>query len=197
MEIDHSGHRQRLKNALRSGGMLSFAPHEAAEMMLYAALPRRDVNALAHTLTEKAGSVGALIEAEESEIVRMGASEGTARILSAFGACVRVCREGVTGGFVRTRGELEVLLDRLSSAKNGAAAISRAGEILGEFTLPGKNAASAAARELISLGASSLIFVAEEDYPEKEMENLKIFLKNTDMELKIFTKNGGERKERV
>jgi len=87
---DHSGHRARLKNALRETGLSSFAPHEVIELMLYTALPRRDVNELAHYLDEAFGGAAGLLRASESELVTKGGlTENAARIIAAYGKCVR------------------------------------------------------------------------------------------------------------
>ena len=51
----HDGHRQRMKDRLLTSGLASFSEHEIIELLLYYAIPYRDVNELAHTLTTRFG----------------------------------------------------------------------------------------------------------------------------------------------
>jgi len=46
----HEGHRDRMRQRFEQVGMDSFAAHEALEMLLYYAVPRRDTNEIAHKL---------------------------------------------------------------------------------------------------------------------------------------------------
>ena len=43
----HDGHREKMRRRFLSGGLESFAPHEALELLLYYAIPRRDTNPIA------------------------------------------------------------------------------------------------------------------------------------------------------
>lgn len=64
----HAGHRARLKERFCKGEMDAFAPHEALELLLTYAIPRRDTNALAHALIERFGSLHAVLEAPVEEL---------------------------------------------------------------------------------------------------------------------------------
>ena len=44
----HDGHRDRLREKFIRHGLSSLEPHEVVELMLYAAVPRKDMNPLAH-----------------------------------------------------------------------------------------------------------------------------------------------------
>ena len=48
--MEHAGHRERLRARFAQSGLTGFAPHEALELLLTFAIPRRDVNPLAHQL---------------------------------------------------------------------------------------------------------------------------------------------------
>ena len=57
----HTGHRKRVRDKFETGGFTQFADHEILEALLFAAVPYRDTNPLAHTLIERGGSLaGAL-----------------------------------------------------------------------------------------------------------------------------------------
>ena len=108
--VDHSGHRARLKQALRENGLSGFAPHEVIELILYCALPRRDVNELAHRLDDEFGGISGLLKADrEALISRGGLSENTAEIILAVGDCVRAYAEfdGEGDVFIRTMADAE------------------------------------------------------------------------------------------
>lgn len=64
----HDGHRERMKSKLLRTSIDSFEPHEVLEMLLFYALPRRDVNALAHELINTFGSFDRVLEADPAEL---------------------------------------------------------------------------------------------------------------------------------
>ncbi len=65
---DHGGHRQRMKERFIEQGLEGFAPHEALELLLFYAIPQKDVNPLAHTLIDRFGSFSNVLEAPVSEL---------------------------------------------------------------------------------------------------------------------------------
>ena len=68
----HSVHRNRLRQRVLSGGFEGLQPHEIIEFLLYYAIPRQDVNELAHALIRRFGSVqgnGAFIDHESSSLL--------------------------------------------------------------------------------------------------------------------------------
>ena len=67
---EHSGHRERMRQRFeRDSGMDSFAPHEALELLLTYAIPRKDTNPIAHHLIERFGSLHAVLEAPADELM--------------------------------------------------------------------------------------------------------------------------------
>ena len=64
----HAGHRQRVRARLLSEGPDAMAPHELLEFILFYAIPKRDVNPLAHRLIDRFGSLGGVLAADESEL---------------------------------------------------------------------------------------------------------------------------------
>ena len=55
----HDGHREKMRQRFLTGGLDGFADHEALELLLYYAIPRRDTNPIAHALMERYGSLSA------------------------------------------------------------------------------------------------------------------------------------------
>jgi DNA repair protein RadC len=53
------GHRERLRERFRKGGGDALAEYELVELILFRAMPRRDVKPLAKTLIERFGSFAA------------------------------------------------------------------------------------------------------------------------------------------
>ena len=53
----HAGHRSRVKEEFLRRGLDSFPEHRVLELLLFYAIPRRDVNPIAHRLMERFGSL--------------------------------------------------------------------------------------------------------------------------------------------
>ena len=77
----HAGHRERLRARLRAEGLASFSEHEVLELLLTYAIPQRDVNPLAHELIARFGSLGNVLEADETELLRVKGVGGHAALL--------------------------------------------------------------------------------------------------------------------
>ena len=67
----HAGHRERIRERLRTAGLSAFSEHEVLELLLTYAIPRQDVNPLAHELIDTFGSLSAVLDADESELLRV------------------------------------------------------------------------------------------------------------------------------
>lgn len=59
----HEGHRERLRQRFLGGGLEGFDDHTALELLLCFAIPRRDVNIIAHRLMDTFGSLHAVLNA--------------------------------------------------------------------------------------------------------------------------------------
>ena len=71
-----------MRRRFLTGGLDSFAPHEALELLLYYAIPRRDTNVLAHALIERYGSLSAVLNAPVEDLMRVeGIGESAAILL--------------------------------------------------------------------------------------------------------------------
>ena len=65
---EHDGHRERMKSRFVEAGLDGFNDHNALEMLLFYALPRRDTNILAHRLLKQFGSLDGVLEANYEEL---------------------------------------------------------------------------------------------------------------------------------
>ena len=68
----HEGHRDRMRQKFLQDGLDSFESHEALEMLLYYANPRKDTNEIAHRLIEDCGSLYDVFDAPIDTLMRMG-----------------------------------------------------------------------------------------------------------------------------
>lgn len=75
----HKNHRKRMRERFLNAGIESFAEHEILELLLYAAIPQRDVNELAHELIKEFGNISNLFSAPVERIKNVsGAGEHVA-----------------------------------------------------------------------------------------------------------------------
>lgn len=79
----HDGHRKRLRQRYLTQGLEGFQPHEALELLLFYAIPRRDTNLLAHQLINRFGSLEAVLSAAPQELAQVeGVGESAAVLVS-------------------------------------------------------------------------------------------------------------------
>ena len=64
MEHPHDGHRERLRDRIRTDGIQSLAPHEVLEYLLFPFVPRRNTNEIAHDLLHRFGSIDRVFGAD-------------------------------------------------------------------------------------------------------------------------------------
>ena len=78
----HAGHREKMRNKFLAGGLDAFADHEALELLLYYAIPRKDTNPIAHALMERYGSLSAVLAAPVEDLQKVeGIGESAAVLL--------------------------------------------------------------------------------------------------------------------
>lgn len=86
----HDGHREKMRERFLASGLEGFAPHEALELLLYYAIPRRDTNPTAHALMERYGSLSAVLSAPAEDLKKVeGIGESAAILLSLVGPLSR------------------------------------------------------------------------------------------------------------
>ncbi|MDD2234762.1 MAG: DNA repair protein RadC [Desulfitobacteriaceae bacterium] len=66
----HEGHRSRLKNRFLEEGLDGFEDHQTLELLLFYAIPRKDLNELAHSLINKYGSLAGVLEADPKDLAK-------------------------------------------------------------------------------------------------------------------------------
>lgn len=64
----HAGHRSRMRRRFLRDGLGGFADHEVLELLLFYAVPRQDVNPMAHALLEKFGSLPGVLDASIEDL---------------------------------------------------------------------------------------------------------------------------------
>lgn len=106
----HDGHRARLRRRFLREGMANFTDHEVLELMLCYAIPRQDVNPIAHRLIERFHSLDAVLDASPEALREVeGIGEQAAVFLKLF---VPVARR-----YMKERASFDAILD--NSAKLG------------------------------------------------------------------------------
>lgn len=89
MEQSHEGHRKRMRERILANGPESLQPHELVEFLLFYAIPRRNLNPLAHQLLQHFGTLQSLFSATKEELMQVsGVSAQTAEYLTCVGAAV-------------------------------------------------------------------------------------------------------------
>jgi len=77
----HDGHRQNMKRRFLETGLNGFADHEALELLLFYAIPRRDTNETAHRLMERYGSLDAVLSAPVEDLQKVDGMGESAALL--------------------------------------------------------------------------------------------------------------------
>jgi len=167
----HAGHRERLRRRFLEGGGAALADYELLELILFLALPRRDVKPLAKRLIARFGTFQAVLAAEPAALVSAGLGPGSAAALKAVhAAALRCAREAILDRPVMgswrqvldycraamAHGQREEVRLLFLDAKNGLIAEERqqTGTVDQAPVYPRE-----VARRALELGASSVILV--------------------------------------
>lgn len=67
----HAGHRQRVKKRFMITGLTGFHDYEALELLLFFAIPRRDVKPMAHELIRRFGNLQRVMDAPTEELLEV------------------------------------------------------------------------------------------------------------------------------
>jgi len=79
----HEGHRERLREKIRKEGLAALAPHEVLEYFLFAFVPRRNTNEIAHELLMRFHSLSGVLEADYEALKTVtGMTDNAALFLS-------------------------------------------------------------------------------------------------------------------
>lgn len=80
---NHYGHRQRLKDRIRSGGYSGLQMHEVLEFLLTYTVPQKNTNQTAHNLLKTFGSFSKVLDASRQELMSVdGIGEESALFLN-------------------------------------------------------------------------------------------------------------------
>lgn len=86
----HDGHRDRLKQQFREGGLENFTDYQILELLLFYIIPRKDTNPIAHRLMDRFGSLYQVLEAPVKELEKVeGIGPNAALLLSLISAVAR------------------------------------------------------------------------------------------------------------
>ncbi len=97
MATVHDGHRERMRQKIRNGGLVTFQPHEILEYLLFPFVPRKDTNEIAHALIDKFSSFSGVLNAKEEELLSVrGMTENAALFLATLPDVFRVYVEDVS-----------------------------------------------------------------------------------------------------
>ncbi len=94
-EPHYHGHRQRLRERFRRAGGAGLNDYELLELLLFAAIPRRDVKPLAKTLIDRFGGYADVLSAGREALARIDGLGDVAidTLLAVREAAVRLARE--------------------------------------------------------------------------------------------------------
>lgn len=116
----HANHRQRMRKRFEETGFDGFSDHEVLEYILFHAIPRKDVNPIAHALLNHFGGLDRVLEASEQELTQVeGVGPATARLICLFLAVDRRYHQHKTRP-VRTVKSLEEVGEHMESLFYGA-----------------------------------------------------------------------------
>jgi DNA repair protein RadC len=114
----YHGHRQRLRARYLEGGASALQDYELLEILLFPAIPRRDVKPVAKELLRKFGSLWQVANAPPARLMEAGLGETAAIAVSAVGAvALRMSRQEILNRPVL--GSWQKLLDYCEAAMAG------------------------------------------------------------------------------
>ena len=110
----HAGHRQRMREEFLRAGADGMEDHRLLELILFYAIPKMDVNPLAHRLVDEFGSLSGVFHATYDQLVQVpGVGHSTAVLLQLFPAAgARYMRQTASfDGQIVSRWQLKELLE--------------------------------------------------------------------------------------
>lgn len=92
----HEGHRERMREKIRKGGIGAFQQHEVLEYLLYSFVPRKDTNEIAHALIDRFSSLSGVLNASEDDLAKVnGMTQNAALFLATLPDVFRAYVDGV------------------------------------------------------------------------------------------------------
>lgn len=105
MDVNHQGHRDRLRKRCSLSGFSSLSEYEKLELLLYSHIPRKNTNDIAHLLIDRFGSFAKVLDAKEADLLSVkGMTANAALFLSTLPDIVISYRESKanTNQFIHT-----------------------------------------------------------------------------------------------
>ncbi len=101
----HEDHRNRMRERIISSGLDSLQPHEILEYILYAFIPRKDTNSIAHALIEAFGSLANVLNAAYDDLFAVkGMTKNAALFLTLMPSIGRAYQKSLLDAKVRLTG---------------------------------------------------------------------------------------------
>ena len=159
----HDGHREHMRRRFLENGLSGFADHEALELLLYYAIPRRDTNPIAHELMDRFGTLSGVLSAPVELLKQVdGVGESAAVLLRLAPLLAQKARlaeaaEEIALNTVDSIGAY--LLERFSQERNEAVyqlCLDRKGKLLACKRL-GEGSASAVNLDIRKLVENALL----------------------------------------
>ncbi len=79
---DHRGHRERLRDRARAGGVSALPDYELLELFLFRSIPQRDVKPLAKALLTRFGALSAVLSAPLEDMLQVSALDNKGKKLA-------------------------------------------------------------------------------------------------------------------
>lgn len=79
--MDHTGHRERLRDRFCRSGLEALADHEKLELLLTYAIPRKDTKPAAYALINRFGSLHAVLQADTEDLIHVEGIGPSAAVL--------------------------------------------------------------------------------------------------------------------
>lgn len=106
-EAIHNGHRERMRERIAVNGIQSLQEHEVLEFLLYAYIPRKDTNEIAHKLIDEFGSLHKVFNADIERLMKVkGITANIAVYLNSL--------SGVSRMYIKGNVDNEVVLNNVS-----------------------------------------------------------------------------------
>lgn len=160
----HDKHRERVRKRFRENGLNGFADHEALELLLYYAIPRRDTNPTAHALLERFGSLAGVFSAPVEALRQVeGVGDSAAVLLRLTPLIAQRARLAEAEVILNSRGSIgDYLLELFSQERNEAVyqlCLDRKGKLLSRKRL-GEGSACAVNLDTRALVENALLSAA-------------------------------------
>lgn len=162
------GHRQRVRARFFAEGVDRWEDYRIVELLLFSAIPRRDVKDIAHRLVARFGDLDGILSASPEELLSVeGVGRGAAELLStvypAALAAERITSRLALSHAKRLSAYLSERLERTDSYRPVLLMFNNRYELLGEKELPADRITAAGitvrcmVEELLAAGATAAV----------------------------------------